>query len=74
MHEQLRADLMQSKVTFDSKLKPLVCDDFRMVERFVTDSGQVRFASKHDTTGHADSASAILLANAAWHKHPSQAS
>lgn len=43
MHEQLRTDLMQGKVTFDSKLKSLICDDFRMVERFVTDSGQVRF-------------------------------
>lgn len=74
MHEQLRADLVQRKTTFATKLKKLVQDDFRLVQRCVTDDGKVKYVARRDTTGHADSASAVVLLNDIWHKKPGSAS
>jgi len=74
MHEQLRADLMAGSIVFDTKLEKVVKEDFSRVSRSVTDTGKVAWMSKHDSTGHADLASAVVLLVDAWHKHPSQAS
>lgn len=74
MHEQVRADLMQDKMTFSPKVKDIVLNDFRLVQRIVTDQGKIKYTAKKDQTGHADSASAIVLCNDIWHKKPGRAS
>lgn len=58
---------------FNRKLKKLIEDDFRNVQRIVTESGQVRYIAGHDQNGHSDATSAIVLALQAIHDMPSNA-
>lgn len=73
MFEQLRSQIFEHKVKFNKKLKKLIEDDFRNVQRIVTESGQVRYIAGHDQNGHSDATSAIVLALQAIHDMPSSA-
>lgn len=74
MFEQLRSQIFDHSVKFNRKLKRLVEDDFRNVQRIVTESGQVRYVAGHDQNGHSDATSAIVLALQAIHDMPSSMS
>lgn len=73
MFEQLRSQIFEHKLKFNIKLKKLIEDDFRNVQRIVTESGQVRYIAGHDQNGHSDATSAIVLALQAIHDMPSNA-
>lgn len=73
MYERLRSQIFEHKVLFNRKLKKLIEDDFRNVQRIVTESGQVRYVAGHDENGHSDATSAIVLALQAIHDMPSNA-
>lgn len=70
MFELLRSQIFDHSVKFNRKLKKLIEDDFRNVQRIVTESGQVRYAAGHDQNGHSDATSAIILALQAIHDMP----
>lgn len=70
MFELLRSQIFDHSVKFNIKLKKLIEDDFRNVQRIVTESGQVRYAAGHDQNGHSDATSAIILALQAIHDMP----
>ena len=73
MFEQLRSQIFEHKIKFNKKLKKLIEDDFRNVQRIVTESGQIRYVAGHDQNGHSDATSAIVLALQAIHDMPSNA-
>ena len=73
MFEQLRSQIFEHKVKFNKKLKKLIEDDFRNVQRIVTEAGQIRYVAGHDQNGHSDATSAIVLALQAIHDMPSNA-
>ena len=73
MFEQLRSQIFEHKVKFNKKLKKLIEDDFRNVQRIVTEAGQVRYVAGHDQNGHSDATSAIVLALQATRDMPSSA-
>ena len=70
MFELLRSQIFDHSVKFNRKLKKLIEDDFRNVQRIVTESGQVRYEAGHDQNGHSDATSAIILALQAIHDMP----
>lgn len=73
MFEQLRSQIFEHKIKFNKKLKKLIEDDFRNVQRIVTESGQIRYVAGHDQNGHSDATSAIVLALQAIHDMPTNA-
>lgn len=73
MYERLRSGMFEHSVKFNAKFKKLVEDDFRNVQRIVTEAGQVKYEAGHDQNGHSDATSAIVLALQAIHDMPSNA-
>lgn len=74
MYERLRSGIFDHKVKFNRKLKKLIEDDFRNIQRIVTESGQIRYEAGRDGNGHSDATSAIVLVLQAIHDMPGNAS
>lgn len=62
MYERLRSMVYDHKVKFNSKLRKLIEQDFRNVQRIITPDGNVKYIAGHDQNGHSDATSGIVLA------------
>ena len=62
MYERLRSMVYDHKVKFNSRLRGMIEQDFRNVQRIITPDGNVKYTAKHDQNGHSDATSGIVLA------------
>lgn len=68
LHEQLRAQVFERRLTFATHLKKMIENDFRNISRVVTPNGDVRYQAGRTSSGHSDVTSSLLLALAACAK------
>lgn len=73
MYERIRDKVFQRKILFSEKFKTLIKQDFRNVQRIVTESGQVKFQAGSNDEGHSDFVSSLALNLQAEHDMPVQA-
>lgn len=74
MHERLRSKIFDHKIAFNRKFKKEIEDDFRNVERLVTEAGDVKYVAGRSDNGHSDITSAIILSLQAINDIPGNAS
>lgn len=67
MYEALRAKIFDRKFFVASELLKQVSHDLQMTRRIVDDAGKVVYRADRDSSGHADAASALVLAVKAAH-------
>lgn len=70
MHEAIRAKILDHKLLFNPEFKAALTQDFRNVQRIVTESGQVKFQAGRDENGHSDITSSLALAVEAARRCP----
>ena len=71
-YEYLRSLILDHKITFAPHLEQMVKIDFQNVSRIVTENGKVKFVAQHNSQGHSDITSALVLA--LWSAHDNPAS
>ena len=71
-YEYLRSLILDHKITFSPHLEQMVKIDFQNVSRIVTENGKVKFVAQHNSQGHSDITSALVLA--LWSAHDNPAS
>lgn len=62
MYEKLRSLIFEHNLLINRKLKPLIEDDFRNVQRVITEDGNVKYTAGRDRNGHSDATSGLVLA------------
>ena len=70
-YEYLRSLILDHKIIFAPHLEQMVKTDFQNVSRIVTENGKVKFVAQHNSQGHSDITSALVLALWAAHENPS---
>lgn len=70
-YEYLRSLILDHKIIFAPHLEQIVKTDFQNVSRIVTENGKVKFVAQHNSQGHSDITSALVLALWAAHETPS---
>ena len=62
MFENLRSRIFDHTLKINSKFKSMIELDFNNVRRIVNEAGQVKYEAGHNSQGHSDITSAIVLA------------
>ena len=66
--------MLDHKLKFNSKYRPLIEEDFSNVHRIVSETGKVTFEAGRGRTGHSDVTSAIVLGYQAAKQNPANMS
>ena len=70
MFENLRSRIFDHTLKINRKFKSMIELDFNNVQRIVNEAGQVKYEAGHNSQGHSDITSAIVLALQAIHDKP----
>ena len=70
MFENLRSRIFDHTLKINLKFKSMIELDFNNVQRIVNEAGQVKYEAGHNSQGHSDITSAIVLALQAIHDNP----
>lgn len=68
--EHTRGLILDRKLAINSKLKTTILNDFKNIQKLITEDGKVKYVAGHDENGHSDSASALFLALWSAHDNP----
>lgn len=60
-YETVRDKIFQRKLLFNKKFAQLVKDDFRNVQRIVSEAGDVKYVAGRDSNGHSDFVSSLVM-------------
>ena len=70
MYEETRSKIFEHKLILNEKLRDMLLEDFRNVNKIVSESGKVSYIAGRNDQGHADITSSIVLGVYALHENP----
>lgn len=62
--------MFDRRIDFNSEFREQIVDDFKCVERIVTDTGTIKYEASRSSLGHGDIVSSIVLGVNAIHDRP----
>ena len=68
--EHCRSLILDRKLVLPVHLQELLVNDFKNIDKIVTEDGKVKYVAGRDQNGHSDAASALFLALWSAHENP----